>query len=145
MGKSRRPDAPKKDAAKDYPRQEQRPQTEAEAAEFPDDTEIDAGANYDVFNPLEIFDPDPDKHYYFAADDGDSIRPDGVIRQLANGYVRSNKKHASPDCILLEEPLERWEKRQAAKAKRDAKAQRDAYAPGGGLQVLPGQRHGAGR
>ena len=142
MAKRPKRDLPTKDAVGDYPRQEQPPHQEAEAAEFPDDTEIDGGANYDVFDPLEIYEKDPTKHYYFAADDGDSIRPDGVIRQLANGYVRSEKQHASADCILLEEPLERWEARQAARAKRDAKAQRDAYAPGNGLSVLPGQRHG---
>lgn len=119
---------------------------QAEPAEFPDDAEIQAGANYDVDDPLRIVDPDPAMYYYFAADDGDKMRPDGVHRLTREkGYRISKKEHYSPDCVLLERPLVEWEKDQARNARRNAQNERDAMeAPDGMSPLGRGHRHGVG-
>lgn len=117
--------------------------TDAEPAEFSDDSSIDAGANY-TYDPFRITDPDPAMRYFFAADDKDAIRPDGVRRLVAEkGYRKSEKAHGGgADCVLLEIPLSVWEQRQAAKVKRDARAVADSMRPSEGREVLPGHRHG---
>jgi hypothetical protein len=109
---------------------------EAVPAEFPDTSEINAGANYDVIDPLLITNPDPNMHYYFAADDGDRTRPDGVARLKQMGYRESDKQHGSPDCKLLEIPMEIYEKRQSASAQRNAENQRAVMEPPNGLEVV---------
>lgn len=123
-------------------RKDNRP-TDTEPAEFPDGTEIQAGANY-AYDPFRIVDPDPEMKYFFAADDKDAIRPDGARRLMAEkGYRKSDKAHGGgADCVLLEIPLSVWEQRQAAKAKRDASALTDSMRPSVGREVLPGHRHG---
>jgi hypothetical protein len=110
--------------------------TEAEPKQFSDTTEINAGANYDVIDPLLITDPDPNMHYYFAADDGDRTRPDGVARLKQMGYRESDKTHGSPDCKLLEIPLEIYLKRQQATSERNRANQRAVMKPPDGLEVV---------
>lgn len=78
------------------------------------DEEIDVHTNYDMDNPLTVEDPDPAMRYYFAANDGDNSRPDGVARVKARGYQVSKKAHGSTDCTLMEIPKAAWERRRAA-------------------------------
>lgn len=115
------------------------------AAEFPDGTEIDGGADY-TFDPFRVYDPDPEMHYFFAANDGNKIRPDGVHRLTAEmGYRRSEKQHGGgADCVLLEVPNRIRDARLAAKRKRDEAMAKAAGAPPDGLRVLPGRKHTTG-
>lgn len=88
---------------------------EPQPLEIDDDEAIDVFTNYELDDPLRIENPDPEMRYFFAADDGDKSRPDGVARVTAMGYRVSRKTHYSPDCVLMEIPRARWEKAQARK------------------------------
>lgn len=119
------------------------------AAEFPEFAEIIAGANYDSDGP-EVFDPDPKMRYFLAANDGDNSRPDGVTRVTQLGYRVSEKKHTSPDCVLMETPRPLYEKRmekQRRQMKSKAKALRRHVESGenlsqsqAGLEVMDSVR-----
>ena len=88
---------------------------EAQPLEINDDEEIEVHTNYDIDNPLYIEGEDPSMRYFFAANDGDKSRPDGVARVEQLGYRKSEKKHGSTDCVLMETPRKLWEDREKKK------------------------------
>ena len=117
--------------------------TQAASVELPDDTAIVAGANYDAANPLWIEDEDPSMHYFFAVDDqANKGRPDGVTMLLRQGYRRSEKKHGSPDCILLEIPKATFEARDRERREREYKLRRAALQPPKGATGVAFDGHG---
>jgi hypothetical protein len=87
---------------------------EAQPLEVSDDALIKILTNYEV-GGLKVYDEDPNMRYFFAADDDDKIRPDGVHRVKDLGYRISEKKHNSVDCVLMEMPRDRWERIQQLK------------------------------
>jgi hypothetical protein len=97
---------------------------ESQPLEISDDESIEVHTNYAIDNPLYIEDEDPSKRYFFAANDGDKSRPDGIARVEQLGYRKSEKKHGSTDCVLMEIPRAIWDARE--KKKREARDQ--AYA-----------------
>jgi len=118
-----------------------------QAAEFPDDTEIDGGANYDHEDIFDIEDKDPAMRYFFSIDDGDGIRPDGVSACERKGYLRSTKKHHHPDkkTVLMEIPRAKYEARQEAERRRNLRNCGDSMRPPDGLEVLADHKHGIGK
>lgn len=86
----------------------------AQPLEVGDDELIEILTNYER-GGLRITDEDPSMRYFFAIDDGDKIRPDGVGRVKDLGYKTSEKKHNSVDCVLMEIPRDRWERMQKLK------------------------------
>jgi hypothetical protein len=117
-----------------------------QAAEFPDDTEITGGANYDFDDPTRILNPDPAKRYFFAAPETEgAMRPDGVRALKRKGYALSDAEHEHPDCVLMEIPRERYEEGQAKFAKDNAERQKAALRPPRNLEVVREDgRHGVG-
>ena len=57
----------------------------AQPLEVSDGELIDILTNYEI-GGLKIYDEDPSMRYFFAADDGDKVRPDGVHRLRELGY-----------------------------------------------------------
>jgi hypothetical protein len=112
-----------------------------DTVEFPDDVEIEGGADYDFADPTAFAGKDPGMRYFFAADDKDAARPDGVAALERRGYRRSEKKHHHPDCVLMEIPIDIHKKRQAAAAKRNRKLVNAATKLPPGLEKV-GDRHG---
>lgn len=105
-------------------------ETVAQAAEFPDGTTLEAGANYDeTREPNWIEDKDPAMAYFHAADGAqdDGVRPDGVKQLLHQGYRKSAKKHGAPDCTLLEIPRHVRERRDRERQDRDIALRRAAH------------------
>lgn len=116
-----------------------------EPAEFPDDAEVLAGADY-TFDPFKVHDPDPDMYYFFAANDGNKVRPDGVHRRTTEmGYRISEKQHGGgADCVLVEIPNRVRDARHAAMRRRDGARGQNQTATPDGLSVLPGRKHTSG-
>jgi hypothetical protein len=114
---------------------------EAKTASFPDGTEFDLGANYDAQTTGNVQDPDPAMRYYLAADDGNNGRPDGVRSVQNMGYRKSEKKHDSPDLVLMEIPRHVWDARQEAKQERAQRLKKQALNAPEGLKAQP--EHGA--
>ena len=112
-------------------------------AEFPDDAEIDGGANYDHEDIFAVENPDPGMRYFFSVDDGDGARPDGVSGLERRGYARSTKRHHHPDAktVLMEIPRSTHEARQRAAEKQNVRNMHDAMRPPANLEVLS-ERHG---
>ena len=96
----------------------------AQPLEIADDESVEVYTNYDYDSPLQIENEDPSMRYFFAANDGDNSRPDGVARVKQLGYKVSEKKHGSTDCTLMEIPREIWERRERAKRQRRLESRR---------------------
>jgi hypothetical protein len=111
----------------------------AEPAELPDDTEIKGLVDYEEDYP-RVFDPDPDRAYFFAAQ-GDPSRPDGVERKRQEGYVMSSKKHNSPDCALMEISKAIRDHREAVRCQRMKDALGASMRPAEGLEKIDGYEH----
>lgn len=86
-------------------------EAKAQPLEIDDESLIEIMANYEL-GGLRVEDEDPSMRYFFAADDGDKVRPDGVHRIKQLGYQVSGKAHNSVDCVLMEIPRERWDRMQ---------------------------------
>jgi hypothetical protein len=65
-----------------------------DTVEFPDDVEIEGGADYDFADPTAFAGKDPGMRYFFAADDKDAARPDGGCARAAR--LSSEREEASP-------------------------------------------------
>lgn len=104
----------------------------AEAAQFDDDDEIDAGASYDEHDPFKVEGGSKEFHYYLAAKDGDKSRPDGVARVKAMGYeVCKDETCESTDCTLMRIPMKKFSARRRGKQEARKKARTAALRPQG--------------
>jgi hypothetical protein len=100
---------------------------EAKPLEINDDELIDILTNYEI-GGLKVYDEDPAMRYFFAANDDDKIRPDGIHRVMELGYRVSEKKHNSVDCVLMEIPRDRWERMQKLKHRARIKGRAEKMA-----------------
>lgn len=95
---------------------------ESQAVEIPDGERMEIGADYGVHDAFNVVGGQREYHYFLAADDGDTSRPDGVHQLRLRGYVDADKSEVcvgGGDCRLMKIKREVFEGRR--KAKRDAR------------------------
>ncbi|MCP4549533.1 MAG: hypothetical protein GY835_24010 [bacterium] len=78
-------------------------------SEFPDWVAIEAGADFEAFDPTDFKGKDPNKAYWLAAKSGPSDRSDGVEALKRRGWRVSSLKHNSADCVLMEMARDQYE------------------------------------
>ncbi len=114
------------------------PDLRAIAVEFPDFAEIVAGADFGA-DDLKVEAPEPGLRYYWAAPD--KGRADGVERVKQLGYRASEKKHNSPDLVLMETPqalydLRKKRENEQIQRKMDAVKRRVSTSAAAGLEAM---------
>jgi len=107
-----------------------------QSAEFPDDCEIEGGANYDLQDPFYVHEKDPEMHYFFSVDDGEG-GPDRVPMLTSAGYQPSKKRHHHPDpkAVLMEIPNAKYEAHVRANLRVARERAIAARIPGDGLFI----------
>ena len=117
----------------------------AQGAEFPDDTKVHGGANYEAKTHPTTEGMSPEYRYYDAADDGDNQRPDGVARLCAGDYeVAPDSKTDMPGLKRLRMPMDKWQAKERARQLADYNRQKAAMKPPPELEVLDSCEHKMG-